>query len=267
MTFPQGNFTITNNLTGLSLRAKLSESKDVGQHREGNKHVQTMTAPPALELAENDGSIEFAWYFQTAEDPDGRVPYNQIVSLAVRDLQNIGNFCLTLAAGEPGTEAGSSPLAAAFSHLTEERRKEFDKLIPKQWRGNRNKWYDTCRRLEDEGEPGIHSRHKGTDTLPWPKSAADLIPYLREYIAAVTESPEAPAPVYPHAELDLRGCGASRGKGVTYRWDTEGTYILGADSVTVPAPSTYWTMNSEGRLFVLPKGHDGQEWTISAWKA
>ncbi|GGX47622.1 hypothetical protein [Streptomyces chryseus] len=95
-------FTITNKETGLCLRARLADSKDVGDYKEGMKYLMSVTAPPVLELGPADGSLATAWYFHTADDPSERQPFNQIASVAVRDLQNIGNYCVWLDAMDGG---------------------------------------------------------------------------------------------------------------------------------------------------------------------
>uniref|UniRef100_UPI000B0781C7 hypothetical protein n=1 Tax=Nocardia yamanashiensis TaxID=209247 RepID=UPI000B0781C7 len=47
-----------------------------------------------------DGSISTSWYFNTRYDKGDQGPRNQIASLAVHDLQNIGDYCVWLNAGD-----------------------------------------------------------------------------------------------------------------------------------------------------------------------
>ncbi|MFI5704469.1 hypothetical protein ACIA78_31020 [Streptomyces xanthochromogenes] len=322
MTFPRGNFTITNNDSGLSLRARLGESKDISDYKEGTKYLLSKTDPPTLQLAENDGSPAFAWYFDTAEDPDGRTPYNQIVNLAVRDLQNIGNYCVTLEAGKPEQESepfreaverteaardgvgrlrstrrefrdqrgmewakqpSPKPTPEEFSEQLEKdfqelvdaakkakedadaHEKALDDLIPRSWTGDRAHWIRTCEIFERDGEPGIRELHRGTRPLPFPNKAEDLFPLLKKYMKAYQDGAEAPIRRYPKGRMEMGGCGKSRTLGTTYAWSTKGGFIFGADSRTVPAESTYWTVNSDGWFSAQPRGEAGQKWTIAPW--
>ncbi|MEU9418135.1 hypothetical protein [Streptomyces sp. NPDC048272] len=95
-TFPDGNFTIVNNETSRCVRVRLGRTKDVSDWQAGTKYLQSVTAKPTLELGEPDGSPATAWWFSTIDDAGERRPFNQIVSHAVGEYQNIGDHCVWL---------------------------------------------------------------------------------------------------------------------------------------------------------------------------
>ncbi|MFI0960610.1 hypothetical protein ACH4S8_04180 [Streptomyces sp. NPDC021080] len=86
---PAGNFTIVNDETGRCVRVRLGRAKDVSDWKEGAKYLLSVTDKPSLELGTPDGSPSTAWWFSTFDD--GGQPYNQFVSYAVGEYQNIGN--------------------------------------------------------------------------------------------------------------------------------------------------------------------------------
>ncbi|MFF3216950.1 hypothetical protein ACFYYB_40800 [Streptomyces sp. NPDC002886] len=94
--FLNGNFTIINTETGRAVRARLGKSVDVSDHRLGTKYLQSVTDKPTLHLGEADNSPATAWWHETANDGAERLPFNQIVSHAVGEYQNIGNYCVWL---------------------------------------------------------------------------------------------------------------------------------------------------------------------------
>lgn len=87
--YPQGNFTIVNNETGRALRVRLGETKDVSDHKEGTVYLQYVTEKPYLQLGEADNSPATVWWYSTSHE-DSR----QIVSYAVGEYQNIGDYCV-----------------------------------------------------------------------------------------------------------------------------------------------------------------------------
>ncbi|MEV7512662.1 hypothetical protein AB0O57_32360 [Streptomyces sp. NPDC091201] len=93
---PRGNFTIVNNETGRCVRVRLGKTTDVSDWKEGTRYVQTVTKKPTLELGEADGSPATAWWFSTIDDAVERQPFNQFVSYAVDEYQNIGRHCVWL---------------------------------------------------------------------------------------------------------------------------------------------------------------------------
>ncbi|MFD6875695.1 MULTISPECIES: hypothetical protein [unclassified Streptomyces] len=68
----------------------------VSDWKEGTKYLQYVTGTPSLELGEADGSPATAWWFSTSEDASERRPFQQIVSHAVGEYQNIGDHCVWL---------------------------------------------------------------------------------------------------------------------------------------------------------------------------
>ncbi|MEV1025061.1 hypothetical protein [Streptomyces sp. NPDC050264] len=137
VSFPGGNFTITNCDTGRCLRARLGESKDISDCKEGTKYLLSKTDPPALELGADDGSAACAWYLNTGEDPQYRIPYLQIVNVAVRDLQNIGNYCVCLQTERRAKHAPEhDELAAVHRALTGGQKQELAAVIPTAWSGD-----------------------------------------------------------------------------------------------------------------------------------
>ncbi|MFJ5806534.1 hypothetical protein [Streptomyces sp. NPDC093093] len=240
---------------------------------EGTKYLLSKTDPPKLELADDDGSPACAWYFETADDSQERAPFNQIVNVAVRDLQNIGNYCVWLDVTKPAPghsrshAAGqaSTTLDAAFGALTEERKKELATLIPEGWTGGERDWRMHCVRSTALGD---RRYLMGVSAAPWTGDNDVLLGALKAYTAEVKAGcvPVAASGSSGIAVRPMRmyGSGASRTKDRTYRWDTDGAYIFGADSKTVPSEQTYWTDN-DGQLIGGPEGAAGQTWTIKPW--
>ncbi|MFE3618440.1 hypothetical protein, partial [Streptomyces anulatus] len=101
----------------------------------------------------------------------------------------------------------------------------------------------------------------------WDKAEWDkrVIAALRAYLDEAAKEGIAPSPFTSASRTRMFGCGAKRGKGATYRWAYDGTYIYGSDSETVPSERTYWT-DHNGQLVGKHKGVPGQTWTIAPWK-
>lgn len=371
--FPSGNFTITNNDTGRCLRARLGRTTDISDYKEGTKYLLGRTDPPALELGPPDGSLATAWYFDTAHDSLERQPFNQIVNVAVRDLQNIGNRCVWLYT-DSYTEAADKwhaqqQFAAKMHDLPDDLRERLSQLIPEEWKAQRaqlheelleewkteneqdeenHAWLEALleadaaaeepleagklaqfkvlldptrtervtkdeepllkeisawqARISDRAEellPQVKERRAKALELEWQqkaqvetleqwtkncvflafhhaeglKSSLFLPPTEQDkrYVAAmrVYLDEAAKEGIYPSCEAsgartDLNGCGVKRSENRAYRWQTDGTYIFGADSDTVLAERCYWT-DDNGYLVGKNKNGPGQTWTIEPW--
>ncbi|MDX2394963.1 hypothetical protein NJL88_33840 [Streptomyces sp. DK15] len=334
--FPSGHFTITNKDTGLCLRARLGDSQDVSDYKEGTKYLASVTEPPVLELGPADGSIATAWYFHTAQDGSERLPFNQIASVAVRDLQNIGNYCVWLDASENSNARDARDAQKLFAgkvnDLPQDAKERLAKVIPDAWktdqkaerkvvarsRANKNaqavyeralkegaseaqaeasakqsmagliaerelkapaedleNWSLLCAEFSLNGGKKVRETDvpaKGV-IRPGPKEkfdwSEDFVPAARVFLDAAANEGVLPATTVSGAMTALYGCGASRRTSLrypkaTYRWTTDGTYIYGADSMTVSAERTYWT-DDQGYLVGKDKGGPGQAWTLAPW--
>ncbi|WP_236239819.1 hypothetical protein [Streptomyces sp. CC228A] len=82
--FPEGKFTIVNNETGRAVRVRLGRTHDVSDHRLGTRYLQTVSEKPWLELGQADNSPATVWRHNS----------QQIVSHAVGEYQNIGDYCV-----------------------------------------------------------------------------------------------------------------------------------------------------------------------------
>ncbi|MEV6059920.1 hypothetical protein AB0L62_07935 [Nocardia asteroides] len=281
MSFPKGNFTITNNDTGRCVRAQLGTVHDASYHVEGQKYLQTVTDRPWLHLGEPDGSISTAWYFKTTHDGVERAPYDQIVNVAVGDLQNIGDFCVWFTAGEKHHrqefEEEAKAVAEARANRSEARKRYLedyiDSIVPKQWDSAQktlDNWEFWCWAYATRKEQCLEDRfwndydNHGRGKYRGDKDA--LIEAIKTYNQeAAKDGVYIPSPwVTGSASSRLDGCGRSRYRGTTYRWATDGTHIFAADSTTVNHEQTYWT-DSNGFLVGRVKGQPGQSWTFKAW--
>ncbi|GAB2679101.1 hypothetical protein [Nocardia goodfellowii] len=274
--FPDGNFTITNNETGRCLRVRLGRSEDVSDYKEGTKYLQTVTAKPWLELGEPDGSIATAWYFRTVIDPLEKVPVNQIASVAVSDLQNIGDYCVWLRVPflDDATAASKTAyrqLPAVMESREPGRVELMGSKIPAQWTGSQRHWEQWWMRYLIEGEQAPLDSAVHGSRASWKGDRAEFIAALNSFSAHARPELEAAAKASGNeqsrvadATTELRGCGASRGDTSTYRWATDGRYIYGADDTTVPSSRTYWT-DLGSQLAGCPRGRPGQSWTIKPW--
>lgn len=141
--FPNGNFTIVNNETGRCVRVRLGQSTDVSDWQLGTKYLQTVTEKPILELGVADGSPATAWWFSTIEDGSERQPFNQIVSHAVGEYQNIGNHCIWLYANKFNDAEEQSRAKKQFAYrlesLSEDLREKLGALIPQEWKAQQTK--------------------------------------------------------------------------------------------------------------------------------
>ncbi|MFI8266595.1 hypothetical protein [Streptomyces sp. NPDC085665] len=270
-TFPDGNFTIVNDETGRCVRVRLGRTQDLSDWQAGTKYLQHVTAKPTLELGEPDGSPATAWWFSTIDDAVERHPFNQIVSHAVGEYQNIGNHCVWLdlqshptaedrrrAADEFRRKLNDMPgnlkeklavlLPAAF--LTEaETELGADASLPEVL----DLWHGYCASLK------FPQQNIEEEDLEGPEAAQSYLD------AAAEEGIHPPAVKADRTSTRMYGCGASRGKNSTYRWAYDGTHIYGADSKTVPSERTYWT-DDGGYLVGKNKGGPGQTWTLASWK-
>ncbi|MFB7053475.1 hypothetical protein ACFCXT_10175 [Streptomyces vinaceus] len=269
--FPEGNFTIVNNDTGRCLRARLGRTKDVSDWKEGTKYLQYVTDKPGLELGEPDGSPATVWWFSTIDDAAERQPFNQIVSHAVGEYQNIGNHCVWLDIKPYPTAEDRKRAADQFRHklddMPQSLKEKLALLLPdafKTWAEAEvgpdaslaqqlELWHGYCasitfpeHNVENEDEDGVEAAQAYID-------------------AAADEGIHRPQVESGDASTRMYGCGASRDKNSTYRWTYDGTHIYAADSRTVAAGRTYWT-DQDGFLVGKSKGGPGQAWTLAPWK-
>ncbi|MFJ8335414.1 hypothetical protein [Streptomyces sp. NPDC094437] len=382
-TFPQGNFTIVNDETGCCVRVRLGRSTDVSDWKRGTTYLQTVTEKPLLELGEADNSPATVWWFDTGDDSVERRPFNQIVSYAVGEYQNIGRHCVWLYTDaleeEKEKQRAARQFADRLDSMPEPLRERLGELIPADWKAQHAKktagelklwqwlreiqerarakveaeleawetdeeplsddqldalealrereleygfawnaaqardealpeepeWTEEEKALREEiapryeeirayaeefipeyEEPRLkdlelerqakiladerHSWHEncvfltfyGADGLG--SMSKEHLSVLRAYLAGAAEEGIHPTPDAPGARTGMYGSGASRGRGSTYRWVYDGTYIYGADSGTVPSERTYWT-DDNGYLVGKNKGGPGQTWTIAPW--
>ncbi|MER7195916.1 hypothetical protein [Streptomyces flaveolus] len=135
--FPSGNFTIVNQETGRCVRVRLGDSADVSDHRLGNTYLMSRTDPPTLELGPADGTMATAWYYQDGYDTLERQSFSQIASTAVRELQNIGNYCVWLYSEGLPSDSERRQTQALFANMLNDvpadLGKRLDPLIPEEW--------------------------------------------------------------------------------------------------------------------------------------
>jgi len=269
-TFPDGNFTIVNNETGRCVRVRLGRTQDVSGWKAGTKYLQSITGEPDLELGEPDGSAATAWWFSTIHDGVERRPFNQIVSHAVGEYQNIGDYCVWL-------DINWFPTADDRNRAADEFRRTLDDMPPDLkeklaalppeafWEEAQEQlgagaslaqklelWHVYCASVTFP-EHHVEEDHDGVEAAQSYMDAAAEAGFHRPEVEAGRTSTR------------MYGCGARREKDSTYRWAYDGTHIYGADSKTVPAERTYWT-DEGGSLVGRSKGGPGQTWTLATWK-
>ncbi|MFF0488049.1 hypothetical protein ACFYTQ_03415 [Nocardia sp. NPDC004068] len=285
--FPNGSFTITNNDTGRCLRARLGTTHDVSDHKEGTKYLQYITDEPWLELGEPDGSIATAWHLDTGAERFGG-PRNQITSTAVRDLQNIGDFCVwfhtgrTFTDGEEDTADDYEDRARAQHKAKRNRSRArrryleeyIDSLVPKKWAAAQktlDRWehwcgvYDYRRSSDNEDAFWDDCAKHGPGTITGDDRTA-VVKAIQAYAREAAKDGVHIASEWGPAAMGSRlwGNGGTRGGGSNYGWATDGTHIYAADDKTVSPDTSYWT-DLDGQLVGRPKGEPGQNWTIAAW--
>ncbi|CAM5359535.1 hypothetical protein SAVIM338S_01342 [Streptomyces avidinii] len=269
--FPEGNFTIVNNGTGRCLRVRLGRTQDVSDWKAGTKYLQSVTERPGVELGEPDGSPATAWWFSTIDDSAERRPFNQIVSHAVGEYQNIGNHCVWLDMKLHPTADDRNRAADQFRHKLDDMpaalKEKLAALPPAAF------WTQA----EEELGAGASLSEKLALWHGYCASVAFPVQNVEEddegleaaqsYIdAAAAEGVHRPEVESGRTSTTrMYGCGASRTEGSTYRWVYDGTYIYGADSKTVPLERTYWT-DENGYLVGKSKGGPAQTWTLAPWK-
>lgn len=282
--FPKGSFTITNNDTGRCLRARLGTSHDVSDYKEGTKYLQSVTDKPWVELGEPDGSIATAWYFDTADDSVERMPFNQIVSVAVRDLQNIGNYCVWMRAGELSFDDKTREEAekeyeaqeAAKQNRSEARKRYLqeyiDSMVPKEWAASQKTldawewWRGTYAFRKDSDNERLFWGDYDNDGRGQFRGDKDaVVRAIKAYIPEAAKDGVYIKSPWSSGDASTRmyGCGASRGPGSTYRWATGNGYIYAADD-NVSSDKTCWT-DVDGQLVGRAAGGPGQSWTIASW--
>jgi hypothetical protein len=269
-TFPDGKFTIVNNETGRCVRVRLGRTQDLSDWQAGTKYLQHVTEKPALELGEPDGSPATAWWFRSLDDATERRPFNQIVSHAVGEYQNIGEYCVWLDIQSRPTAEDRRRAADQFRHKLNDmpgsRKEELSVLLPEAFKAEAESelgadaglsevldlWHRYCASL-------VFPEHNVEEDLEGPEAAQSYLD------AAAEDGVHPPAVESGRSSTRLHGCGASRGTNSTYRWAYDGTHIYGADSKTVPSERTYWS-DEGGYLTGKVKGGPGQSWTLTAWK-
>ncbi|MEV0766427.1 hypothetical protein [Nocardia sp. NPDC050435] len=279
--FPNGPFTITNNDTGRCLRARLGPSQEVSDHKEGLEYLQTITSKPWLELGEADGSIATAWYFNTVYDRTERLNLDQIASTAVRELQNIGNFCVAAFTNPDSFEDLHKRQMAAADVA---RGKRLTEAMPAQWTGTRQAWEELVEaslplleknlmyfELEKQEQYELEQEQKVISSAPaqWVGAKTTLPAAIRAYDAELDKGdlvPDGdPDPSAAQSTMMMFGCGCERGAGTNYRWTTDATRIWAADNCEfLPAAGSYWT--DEGTLVGRGRNNSAaQTWTLTPW--
>ncbi|MFG3350271.1 hypothetical protein ACGF1Z_35100 [Streptomyces sp. NPDC048018] len=156
--FPSGPFTIVNQETGRAVRVRLGRTVDHSYHQLGTKYLLGRTDPPGVELGPADGSPATRWYYRPHEDALERQPYFQLASSAVRDLQNIGEYCVWMH-GNPSAEAEErhwrrKQFANLLGDVPDDLARTLVALIPEKWTAVAEKEYTAeLAAWEKEGEP------------------------------------------------------------------------------------------------------------------
>ncbi|MFF0490584.1 hypothetical protein ACFYTQ_16315 [Nocardia sp. NPDC004068] len=228
-------------------------------------------------MAEPDGTIASAWYFNSAHDGSERVAYNQIVSAAVAKLQNIGDYCVWLTrngeaevANELDREYAVADARYAAEQTRSEARKQYlDTLIPAAWHdelSDRDTWEQWCLDYAYHGEKWLWETVQHVQGWnPLSRDKKGILAAMDSYLTEIAqEGVTVGTAAGSDAPTRLDGCGKDRPSGSTYRWTTDGTHLFAADDRTVPADRTYWT-DAGGFLVGRPKGGAGQSWTIAPW--
>lgn len=245
-TFPDGNFTIVNNETGRCVRVWLGGTQDVSDWKAGTKYLQSVTGEPSLELGEPDGSAATAWWFSTVDDGVERQPFNQIVSHAVGEYQNIGDYCVWLEINWFPTAEDRRRAADQFQRKLDDMppdlKEKLAVLPPEAF------WEQAQEQLGDGASLSkkLELWHGYCASVTFPEHHVEEDPEgveaAQSYMDAAAEAGiRAPEVESGRTSTRMYGCGARREKDSTYRWAYDGTHIYGADSKTVPSERTYWT--------------------------
>ncbi|MFD6891415.1 hypothetical protein [Streptomyces sp. NPDC059957] len=269
-TYPEGNFTIVNNETGRCVRVRLGRTTDVSDWKEGTKYLQYVTDKPGLELGEPDGSPATVWWFSTIDDTAERQPFSQIVSHAVGEYQNIGDYCVWLDLNPYPTAEDRQRAADLFRHKLDDMpwslKEKLAVLLPAGFKT----WAEAEVGADASLAKQLELWHGYCASIRFPEHHVEEDPEgvdaAHAYIdAAAEQGIHPPAVESGDASTRMHGCGARREKNSTYRWAYDGTHIYAADSKTVPAERTYWT-DEGGFLVGKSKGGPGQTWTLAPWK-
>ncbi|MGW5307656.1 hypothetical protein ACWERF_27435 [Streptomyces griseoluteus] len=187
-TYPEGNFTIVNNETGRALRVRLGETEDVSDHKEGTVYLQYVTERPTLQLGEPDNSPASVWWYSTVEDS------RQIVSYAVGEYQNIGDYCVWMHVDTNLDDLFDTE--AAFQNrlndMPADVRNRLAPLIPDEWATIQARKRTVSgrqarmRRQQEEDRAYADAEQEAWSGQDDPPSAADLAA-LRRYRCAVAE--------------------------------------------------------------------------------
>lgn len=129
--FPEGKFTIVNNETGRAVRVRLGLTHDASEYRLGSKYLLTVSEKPWLELGQADNSPATVWWHSTSRSSQ------QIVSHAVSEYQNIGNYCVWMHADSSNKTSDLFSTEHAFQNRLDDMpadvRGRLAPLIPAEW--------------------------------------------------------------------------------------------------------------------------------------
>ncbi|MFJ9643019.1 hypothetical protein [Streptomyces sp. NPDC101206] len=160
--FPSGPFTIVNQETGRAVRVRLGRTVDHSYHQLGTEYLLSRTDPPGLELGPADDSHATRWYYRYHQDPLERQPFFQIASSAVKDLQNIGEYCVWMH-DNPAEEAAErhwrrKRFADLLADVPDDLAKQLGARIPEKWTARAEKEYTAeLADWEEEGESLLES--------------------------------------------------------------------------------------------------------------
>ncbi|GHE46497.1 hypothetical protein CP980_34990 [Streptomyces vinaceus] len=200
--FPEGKFTIVNNETGRAVRVRLGRTTDVSDYQKGTKYLQNHTTPPLLELGEADNTPVTAWWHSTLQDPVARRPFNQIVSHAVGEYQNIGNYCVWMHKNASKEALERFSTEEAFQNrldgMPADVRGRLAPLIPAEWTtiqadARAEKAQSRAFREEEEAYAAADAEFEAWEAEDNPPSAEDLgrlRAYRREIIEGTIPTPE-----------------------------------------------------------------------------
>ncbi|MFJ7631134.1 hypothetical protein ACIQZN_32135 [Streptomyces sp. NPDC097595] len=184
--YPEGNFTIVNNETGRALRVQLGRTRDASYHRVGTHYLQYVTEAPTLQLGEADNSPATVWWYSTSHE-DSR----QIVSYAVGEYQNIGDYCVWMSTNPGGNFVDVEAFRDRLNDMPVDVRSRLAPLIPTEWTALRAR-----RRASDADTDEYKARERmralgDAEQEAWmgednPPSAGDLAA-LHRYRSAVAE--------------------------------------------------------------------------------
>ncbi|MFD4022257.1 hypothetical protein ACFWRV_01885 [Streptomyces sp. NPDC058576] len=183
--YPEGNFTIVNNETGRAVRVRLGDTHNVSDHKEGTAYLQYVTEKPTLRLSEADNTPATVWWHSTIKDSQ------QIVSYAVGEYQNIGDYCVWMYAQTNSSDRFNTQKAFKdrLNDMPADVRSRLAPLIPAEWTTVRDRF--RARRakrmqFEERGKALADAELEAWNGQDDPPSAGDLAT-LRTYRFAVAD--------------------------------------------------------------------------------